>query len=308
MSKTLGGAFFVWNGVKQDYSFIESLDCLYDMCDEISIIFGGDDGTVESIQGWLLNYIPFDKKIHWRIISTEEWFSQKGREKLSYFSNMAIEALTTDYFYYQQADEITHESSFPFIRQAIETDQEAFLIHRINLWHSAYTGLNVSQDRLPVSNIIIRLAKKQYRCVDDAESVMAQASTDFINHIRMYHVGFVRDKDKHLVKLKHMQEEVFLFDKVDQRIHDCPNGFDAWKWGFGPSDLIQIPEPLPKFIKKWADERLVDPFQDTEEGIRLATEWLQCKLDMNSLDSIKDQKSLLKIANDFWWVMAKCNQ
>jgi len=44
--KTIGGSTFVWNGVKQDYCFIETLNCLYDLCDEISIVYGGDDGII----------------------------------------------------------------------------------------------------------------------------------------------------------------------------------------------------------------------------------------------------------------------
>ncbi|HTJ52649.1 MAG TPA: hypothetical protein VL443_24505 [Cyclobacteriaceae bacterium] len=307
MSKTLGGVTMAWNAISQDYSIIECLECLYQLCDAVSISFGGDDGTTELVSKWIFDKLsdrPF-KPVISHYISQAQWLEQKGREKLSYFSNIAIELLNTDYFYYQQADEITHQDSFPFIRQAIETNQEAFLIHRLNCWHSAYTVLNVEHNRKPVSTHVIRLAKKQYRCIDDAESVMASASTDFIDQIRMYHVGFVRDKDKHLVKIKNMQEEVFLFAEADRRIHDCPDGFDAWKFGFKPEDVEPIKEPLPKFIKEWAEYRLVSPFKDSD--FEMAKEWLSSMVDKNLFYDliIKDQKSLISLANNLWWNLAK---
>ena len=54
MKPTLGGSTFIWNGIKQDYNFIETLECLYELCDEIAVVYGGDDGTVEVVHEWWL--------------------------------------------------------------------------------------------------------------------------------------------------------------------------------------------------------------------------------------------------------------
>lgn len=254
---TLGGSTMVWNGISQDYCFIETLECLHELCDQVSVVFGGDDGTAEKIFAW--HDFKRSSKIILIHIDKEEWLSQQGREKLSYFSNMAIDKLTTDYNFYLQCDEICHESSFPFIRQAIEEDQEGSMVTRFNLWSSPYKMLNVAQNRKPCSTEVLRLAKTKYHCVGDAESIGIPdwpqvVSFKYLPEIRIYHVGFVRDKYKHLTKIKHMQEEVFLWE-VDKRIHDNKDGFDCWKWGFTPEDVIPIPETLPKFIQQWAKER-----------------------------------------------------
>lgn len=255
---TLGGSTFVWNGVSQDYCFMETIKCLCELCDEVSIVCGGNDGTVERVLAWD-NYREDGQKVFITIIEETLWKNEIGREKLSYFSNMAIEKLTTDYNFYLQCDEILHESSFPFIRQAIEEGQEGFMVTRFNLWSSPYKMLNVAQNRKPCSTEVLRLAKSNYRCVDDAESIGIPNWTQIVSfkylpEIRIYHMGFVRDKYKHLTKIKHMQEEVFLWE-VDKRIHDNKDGFDCWKWGFTPEDVIPITESLPKFIQQWAKER-----------------------------------------------------
>lgn len=249
MSKKLGGSTFVYNAIRQDYCIIESLECLYELCDEVSIAYGGDDGTIELINNWArgrkgIILIPFTQ---------DQWHEQKGREKLSYFSNLAIAALDTELVYYQQADEVTHEASFPFVRQAIAEPVEAFLVTRINLWHSPYTMLNVPQERKPCSTEVIRLAKVRNRCVNDAESLgVAYCVDNYLKDIRIYHMGFVRSKVKHLEKIRHIQDDVFLIDH-DKRI-DSMTEFDSYAF-FSQDDVIPIPEPLPKFITQWAKAR-----------------------------------------------------
>src|SRR5687768_1206772 len=123
MAKTLGGSTFAWNAIKQDYNIIETLECLYALCDEVAIVAGGTDGTVQLVSDWLgKTYNRQDQGapvIHFYEVGEKEWKQQQGREKLSYFSNIAIEHLQTDWNFYLQADEILHEDSFPYVRAAI---------------------------------------------------------------------------------------------------------------------------------------------------------------------------------------------
>src|SRR5690606_25582329 len=138
-----------------------------------------------------------NKSIQAANILKEEWDSQVGREKLSYFSNLAIDMLSTDWNFYLQADEILHEDSFPFVRKAIEDPQaDGYLIRRLNLWRDPLHMLNVPQERKPVSTEVIRLAKTKFRCVDDAESLGVTGMVGIlgdIDNMVIYHMGFVRD-------------------------------------------------------------------------------------------------------------------
>lgn len=259
---TLGGSTFIWNGVAQDYNFIETLECLLELCDEVVVVAGGTDGTMEKINEWWRKHLNRDsgKSIHIYEINDKEWKAQVGREKLSYFSNIAIEHLTTPWNFYLQSDEILHEDSFQFVRQAIEVaDQhgvEAYFCRRLNLWKTPWQMLNVPQERKPCSTEVIRLAKSKYRCVDDAESLgvpQVHIPGD-IDNIQIFHMGFVRDQVKHLEKIRHMQTEVFLWGDYDEKAKNCDR-LQPDRWFDPEKDLIPIPKPLPKFIQKWAEER-----------------------------------------------------
>lgn len=298
--KTLGGCSFAYNAIQQDYNILETLECLYELCDQVSVVVGGTDGTIERVKLWASLKLD-GKPIFVTHITEEEWHEQVGRDKLSYFSNIAIGMVFTDYIIYVQADEVLHESSFPYVRQAIETGAPSFMITRHNLWATPYNRLEVDQSRKPCSTEVIRLAKKGYYCVGDAESLgVDQCDMSFVNKIVCYHMGFVRDKYKHLVKIDHMQSKVFLWE-TDKRIHDNKDGFNCWKWGFTPADVVPIEDPLPKYIKEWAEERVVPVFQ--EEDFDLAVEWMR-SLNLHADIPGYEKSEMLKFINNLWMNMS----
>lgn len=307
MAKTLGGSFFVWNGIKQDYCFEEAIKCLAELCDELAIVYGGDDGTIETIEK-LVESLSFSGEILLIELDKDTWDAHQGKEKLSYFTNMAIARLKTDWIFNLQADEIIHEDSFKYIREAIESDDEAFMCHRINLWASPYTALQVPQDRKPVSTEIVRLARQKYRAYDDAESLQVPSVSAWVPPIRIYHMGFVRNPVKHLVKIKHIQDEVFLMDH-DKRI-DGMESFDCWAMGFTPADVTPIEEPLPKLIRQWAKQREYDPFHPSE-GYQNAKQFLHHIGEFGYVSThgfSTDGWSIIAEANAIWWRLSKVHQ
>lgn len=241
--KTLGGALFVYNGVKFDYCFEEAIEALMDLCDQVCIVVvKSDDGTEEKVR----NLCP-DKII---VVDEELWNATHGKEKLSYFSNIAIANLDTDYVIYGQADEIFHENSFDVIRKAIEEDKEGFMCTRYNLWRDPFSMLRVEGSRNPCSPQVIRLAKRQYRCIDDAESIgVPSVSFDYVDKIEIFHLGFVRHRDVMKAKVRHMQEKVFEMD-YDKRIDEY-DVFNPMQY-FNEEDLVPIPKALPKYVQEWA--------------------------------------------------------
>src|SRR6185503_6629055 len=137
-----------------------------ELCDEISVVdAGSQDGTVD-----ILKTLE-DAKTKITYLSKDEWDAQHGREKLAYFMNRAIELLDTEWQFALQADEGIHENSFPVIRHAIEYEVDAYFATRYKLGKTPYLMLNVDQSRKPCSTEIIRLAKTQYRAVDDGEQI-----------------------------------------------------------------------------------------------------------------------------------------
>lgn len=251
---TLGGSIFVRNGVMYDYCFKESILSLLDFCDKVScVVVEGDDETENIIRQMesennrlIVTYLP-----------RSEWDSQKGKaeSKLCYFTDIAISKLDTDYNFYQQADEIVHENCYNKIREVIEYGYPAYFCSRINLWQSPYMQLDVSQDRKPCSTEIIRLAKTEYRSYGDAES-LAVPTADYscVKDIRMYHMGFVRDRKVMKAKAINMQEGVFEMINHDVKL-DVGDIFQPELW-FSKDDLKPIDEPLPAIIKDWAKKRV----------------------------------------------------
>lgn len=256
MSKTLGGATFIRNGIQFDYNFKETITCLCELCDHVVVV---DAGSRDGTQMLLYKMNLLHANLTVITLNEDDWNEQHGRQKLSYFSNIALGALDTDWNFYLQCDEVIHEKSFPFIREAIEDDAvNAYMVRRHNMWKDPYHILNVEQSRKPCSTEVIRLARSQYRCVDDAESLGADGvlSIDYLNKIEIYHMGFVRKREVMKAKIINMQEQVFEMAGHDAKL----DRQDLFKWDdyFSESDLVPLSsttKTLPKFILEWAKTR-----------------------------------------------------
>ena len=250
MSKpTLGGIQFVRNGIELDYCFEESISCLKALCDQVIILdVGSTDGTTEIVKSFE------DEKTKVVCLPASEWDKLKGKEMLAHFQNMAKEMLTTDWYFLLQSDEILHEDCFPAVREAIEKDEEGFFCQRINLWGDSQHQLNVGMDRTPVGTTIIRLAKTKYYSVGDGEGIYCVASFEYLNKIRIYHMGFVRDKFIHTKKIEHLLLRVFGHNDLDPKVIAMNGVFDPFS-NFSREDLMPIQDKLPKFIQQWAEQR-----------------------------------------------------
>lgn len=245
---TLGGCLFVHNGMSQDYCFRESIAGLRELCDEVVVLDAGStDDTLRELKKLEGGNVQI---IH---VSNAEWLKRRGKEKIAFFQNLASSFLSTDYYCISQADEVFHQDSMPVIREAIKTGDEAYMITRVNLWGSCYKQLDVPLNRMPCSPQVIRIAKIEHDSVDDGENISAYpVNFDYVNDIKLYHFGFVRDKNVMKNKIIHIQEQVFETDH-DKKL-DNMQVFD-WRGWFAESDLRPIDEQLPIFAQGWAKER-----------------------------------------------------
>lgn len=250
---TLGGIIFIRNGDMYDYCYRESIACLQALCDKVVVLDAGStDGTAEVVQQYE------DQNTTVICLGEEEWDKQQGREKLSYFQNLALSFLDTDYYFLLQGDEILHESCFQAVREAIETGADCVFVKRINLWRDCNSFINVEHNRQPCGTSIIRLAKTKYKSVGDGECI-ENSRTDNIgyvghhNQIRIYHYGFVRKREVMKEKIINMQENVFQLGLHDPKL-DGGDVFDSELW-FSGNELSPITEEHSKFIKSWAISR-----------------------------------------------------
>ena len=246
---TLGAALFVYNGEKFDYCYKESIKCLIDLADKVCVcVIRSEDGTLEEVKKFESD------KVKVIVLDDTMWHLLSGRERLSHFSNIAISNLDTDWIYYGQADEVTDESSFPYIRQAMFTKAEGFMCKRVNLWRTPYEELIANNQ--PCSTEVIRLGRNKptFRCVDDAESCRVNpVDFSFTEKILIWHVGFVRDHKIMKAKVVHMLENVFQFPDHDKKL-DLADVYRPMDY-FTEADLRPIQRPLSKYLTEWAEER-----------------------------------------------------
>lgn len=254
MGKKLAGVQFVRNAIEQDYCVVESILSMLGVCDHVYIVDAGStDGTQEIIES-----INTDRLT---MIATEddEWDNQYhlGPLKLSFFANIAMDYAQRrgmDYLLYVQSDEVVHQDSYHNIRMAVEDGKEGYVFNRYNLFKDPYHMLNVEQSRKPCSTEVIRLFKSKYRAYSDGEHGLVPdvAVYKSLDAIEIFHLGYVRDKKKHLVKIKHMLTEVFKMG-MDTRAENCEEF--QWDRFFSEEDLIPIPKDLPKVVQQWVKER-----------------------------------------------------
>lgn len=258
--QTLGGVLFVKDGDKYDYCYRESLRCLLDLCDQVIVVcVESEDDTIRECEKICISHICNSHVIK---IDRELWDATKdmGKLRLSYFSNIGIANLYTDFVYYQQADEVTSEDSFSFIREAINAlgRNDAYMVRRINLWNTPYQELIAENP--PCSNYVIRLARNKptVRCVDDAESLAVEnLSYNYIDKIDLFHLGFVRNRKIMVDKVKMMQQGVFNMSDYDKRL-DASEEFQPLAY-FREDQLRPIHKPLPKYVQRWAEIRSPKP-------------------------------------------------
>jgi hypothetical protein len=255
MANSLAGVTFIYNGILHDYCYRETIQSLKECCDMVIVVeCGSTDGTREDI------LTLRDNKVMIVLCDMDEWSKHHGKEKLAYFSGVGEEhaqAFGFDYMLVVQCDEVISERSYAAVRQAIATGKEAYMCSRINLWESPFLKLNVPQDRKPCSTEVIRLAKTNFRSVDDAENLgVGEVDMSFIPDIRIYHFGFVRKREVMKSKITHMQVDIFGMSEADNKLK-LSETFNPRLW-FGPEDLVPIDEPLPKIMKQWALERVYE--------------------------------------------------
>jgi len=253
---TVCGVQMVRNGIKYDYCFEESIQSMLECCNHVVVAYVDSEDDTLSVLKKMVDNNP--NKMTVMMLTEADWNFYQDKNRLSYITNAAIQMADKMGFTYVlsvQSDEVIHEDSYDAIRKAVaEGRHEAYICTRINLWKTPYLELNVPEERLPCSKFVARLAKACYRAYDDAESLFAPVSFDYVDHIVMYHMGFVRKKEVMKAKIINMQCGVFGMADYDPKLNEC-EVFNPDLWFDEARDLKPIEGELPSVIKEWAYDR-----------------------------------------------------
>ncbi len=250
----LSGHMIINNGVKYDYSFIQSCLSALPICDEFIFVEGmGGDGTYEKLLDLQKHY---PKKIK---IIQRKWEKQHFTV-LSDMTNLAIENCSGKYHYQIQADEALHERYHKQIRQFVETEEFDLLgldvLHFYSNFHTVFKP-GVYYDTF---HRIARTAKfpvvrsfsdaMTLGCPDDGNRVLRH-----LKGVTVHHYGYVR-KPRALLEKQRQMTKWWGYKELDKFLSDGEEaGKINWHQKHSPDRLRAYTESHPRPMIKWIKER-----------------------------------------------------
>jgi glycosyltransferase involved in cell wall biosynthesis len=275
----VSGFTIVRNGVEFEYPFIESIQSLLPLCDEVIVAVGNStDNTLAQVQAIESPKIKIIQTI-W-----DDSLREGGRV-LAVETNNAKAAISedTDWCIYLQADEVLHELDYPEIRQAMESnlnDQrvDGLLFDHLNFYGSFdfiadSRRWNYKQIRVIRNNPAIY----SYR---DAMSFKKDRNKNLMVkkiNATVFHYGWVRRPDAMQKKLETFQKlwhddewieknldksDEFDYSQIDSLSHftrSHPRLMHRriekmnWKFSFDPTKRIKL-SPRKRLLN-WLEKR-----------------------------------------------------
>jgi len=214
------GFTFVRNGVKYDYPFLESINSLLPLCDEVIVAVGqSEDDTLERIKSLQ------ETKI--RILETVwDETMRKGGTILSQQTNVALDQVKGDWAIYLQADEVLSEHDYSTIRDAMlrykdENEVEGFLF-KYKHFYGSYNYIGDSR-RWYRREIRIVRPNDGVRSWGDAQGFRRNGKKLHVRFIdaAIYHYGWVKPPEVQQLKQKNFNRLWHLDEWVDQHIGDA---------------------------------------------------------------------------------------
>jgi len=199
------GFTFVRNGVIYDYPFLESIQSLLPLCDELIIAIGrSDDNTLEKVKSLQSSKIRIIESI---------WDDtlRKSGTILSQQTNLALDQAAGDWAVYLQADEVLHEKDYQRIRDAMNLYQNKFEVEGLlfNYKHF-YGGYNYIGDSRRWYRREIRIVKpsNKVRSWGDAQGFRIDGRNIRVKLVdaSIYHYGWVKPPDIQQLKQKYFNK------------------------------------------------------------------------------------------------------
>lgn len=214
------GFTFVRNGVKYNFPFIESLQSLLPICDEVIVAIGySGDSTLEQIESINSPKVKIIKTI---------WDDslRQGGYVLSQQTNIALDHVSGDWAVYLQADEILHENDYANILEGMtryknSIDVEGILFH-FKHFYGSYNYLGDSR-RWYRHEIRIVRPNIGVRSWGDAQGFRIQGRKLRVKLIdaSIYHYGWVRPPDIQQLKQQYFNRLWHSDDWIDHNLSNA---------------------------------------------------------------------------------------
>ena len=234
MSCRFYGFTLLRNGIKYDYSFIESLRSLLDLTGKVYLALGDSEDATEEALSILDNLV---------IINTV-WDEAKrqGGLILSEQTNIALNALRADHGhekeswgFYLQCDEVLHPSDFELIKEdgkkALEQGCDAIAFRYLHFWQSHHQ-IAINKKWYPQEIRAVKL-DSTLESWGDAQSFRTPSKI-YYSEARIFHYGHVREEDKYLskkkdiLKLYHSDQRLGKYTKREKRFDAQTETLKYW--------------------------------------------------------------------------------
>lgn len=227
----VSGFSYMRNSFKYGYPVIESILSILPICDEfIAVVGKSEDGTREAIEA-----IGSDKI---RIIDTEWDDSQiKGGTVFAQQANIGLKAVTGDWAFHIQSDEVFHEDDLQEIYEAMQNhledkQVEGFLFdfyHFIGDYkHIGTTRRWHRREIRIVRNLPTVYSYKDsqgFRIYPSLEDYKNQQNSRKLNvkllKAHIYHYSYCRNPDLLLGKVKRFHNYYQPAEQTEQKFRDC---------------------------------------------------------------------------------------
>jgi glycosyltransferase involved in cell wall biosynthesis len=205
MKPKISGFTIIRNGVEFDYPFLESIESMRPICDEIIINVGkSTDSTLEVIKNYIFQLKDEEQKKFkiletiWPIDNPEK---RKGGLILSEQTNLALNECCGDWCLYLQADEVLHEKDYDLIldyvkKYLLDSSINAFVFH----YEHFYATYNIVQKSRSAYRREIRMIRnyKDIVSIGDAQSFRhkdGKKITSILIPAKIYHYGWVKHQE-----------------------------------------------------------------------------------------------------------------
>jgi glycosyltransferase involved in cell wall biosynthesis len=241
----ISGFTFIRNGSILGYPYIESIQSLINLCDEVIVAVGNsDDDTLTQIRKLNSNKLKIIET-QWNEIITDRGYTYAQQKLIAQFN------CTGDWAFYLECDEIIHEKDIPLIKQSLlenlhNKKVEAFVFN----YHHFYGDINTiacSPRWYKKAPRIIRNTLRSWApdglfwLIMDKNKKGRYPKAKLIN-CYLYHYGHVR-------LIKNMDEKN---KRVEKYWGKNPKKFETYA-NIDSSTLYKFEDTHPKIINNWLE-------------------------------------------------------
>lgn len=249
---TLAGCVCIRNGFDLDFPWIQAVESLLPVCDEVVICDGESE---DSTQAYARNWSKREPKIN---LCVYPWPKPKGDADFWVtWLNYAREHIKSDWHFQLDADEILHEKSYDELREF--TKRKALKSGIVTRWNFWQDTAHTIPEGVCLGKHVVRVAPSNIWLASDGPHPKGSEASQISQNtgIEIFHYGFLRHPEAFFKKERALQG--FFFDTYDQRLADAEKFEGNWMTKEGVTGwenrLDEYHGKHPEVIKGWLKQR-----------------------------------------------------